>query len=45
MSFDLVRKDECLRFTVYLWGEILRFARLYGWQPAGTLRPEGAEEQ
>ena len=44
---ELVRQQDHLEFTVYVWGEILKFARLYGWLPAGTLPPEDcdAEEQ
>jgi hypothetical protein len=43
MSIDLIRQPDSLHFTVYVWGEILKLARLYGWQPAGTLPPEDCD--
>jgi len=45
MSIDLVRQPEYLSFTVYVWAEIMKFARLYGWEPAETLPPEDADEE
>ena len=42
---ELVRQPQSLCFTVYVWGEILRFARLYGWEPAGTLPPDDADPE
>lgn len=37
---ELVRQPTRLTFTVFVWGEVLKLARLYGWTPAGTLPPE-----
>jgi hypothetical protein len=45
LSIDLVRQSDSLRFTVFVWGEVLRFARLYGWEPAGTLPPEECDAE
>jgi hypothetical protein len=42
---ELVRQPQSLCFTVFVWGEILNFARLYGWEPAGTLPPEDADPE
>jgi hypothetical protein len=43
MSIDLVRGTEYLSYTVFFWAEALKFARLYGWEPAGTLPSEAAD--
>jgi hypothetical protein len=40
---ELVRPPERLAFTVFVWGEVLKFARLSGWKPAGTMPPEEAD--
>jgi hypothetical protein len=40
---EVVREPKRLTFTVFIWGEVLKFARLYGWTPAGTLPPEEAD--
>ena len=40
MSIDLVRGKEYLSLTVYVWAEVLKFARLNGWKPMGTLPAE-----
>ncbi len=42
---ELVRHPERLTFTVFVWGEVLKFARLHGWHPAGTLPPEEADAE
>ena len=42
---ELVRQPERLGFTVFVWGEVLKFARLYGWKPAGTLPPEESDAE
>ena len=42
---ELVWQPQSLCFTDYVWGEILKFARLYGWEPAGTLSPEDADPE
>lgn len=43
---ELVRQPERLSFTVFVCGEVLKFARLSGWKPARTLPPEcgGAQD-
>ncbi len=30
---------------MFVWGEVLKFARLYGWKPAGILPPEEADAE
>jgi len=45
MSIDLVRGKEYLSLTVYVWAEVLKFARLNGWKPMGTLPAEEADEE
>jgi hypothetical protein len=42
---ELFWQPQSLCFTDYVWGEILKFARLYGWEPAGTLPPEDADPE
>ena len=42
---ELVRQPARLGFTVFVWGEVLKLGRLYGWKPAGTLPPEEADAE
>jgi hypothetical protein len=42
---ESVRQPERLSFTVFVWDEVLKFARLYGWKPAGTLPPDEADAE
>jgi len=42
---ELVGQPERLSFTVFVWDEVLKFARLYGWKPAGTLPPDEADAE
>jgi hypothetical protein len=44
MSVDLVRPGESLSFTVFFWDNVLAFARIHGWVPAGTRPPDDADD-
>ena len=37
MGMILVRSDDDIWVNSFDWGQMLRLAQLYGWQPAGTV--------
>ena len=44
MGYDLTGAAGYSRFGAPAWGKVLSLAYEYGWQPAGTLAPEGHED-
>jgi hypothetical protein len=39
MGMDLKGKDSDFAFNLFAWGNTLRLACMYGWEPAGTRAP------
>ena len=44
MGYDLTGAGGYFRFGAPAWGKVLSLAYEYGWQPAGTLAPEGNDD-